>query len=170
MKIVCVSGGSYKSIYFNNLLKLKSCDLLVFNSNIIYDFVVKDELFGKGLVTKELIELSNKLNCQVVAVANVVSNTKQKSLIVCDGDKVYTSSITDGIKICIKGKCFFVGCKKTKFYNYNKIILEDERIYPIANNCSDKKIYLFVDKLGVSFIKNKTMKRIFLKFVEINLK
>ena len=103
MKIVCVCGGSYKSIYFNNLLKLKSCDLLVFNSNIIYDFVVKDELFGKGLVTKELIELSNRLNCQVVAVANVVSNTKQKSLIVCDGDKVYTSSITDGIKILPPG-------------------------------------------------------------------
>ena len=37
MKIVCVSGGSYKSFYLNYYVNLKSCDLLIFNYGIIYD-------------------------------------------------------------------------------------------------------------------------------------
>ena len=60
MKIVCVAGGSYKSFYLNYVTKLKKCDLLIFNFGILYDYDIHDELMGKGVVTKELMNLSNR--------------------------------------------------------------------------------------------------------------
>ena len=50
MKIVCVSGGTYKSFYLNYCIKLRQCDLLLFNFGIIYDYVVSEELLKNAIV------------------------------------------------------------------------------------------------------------------------
>lgn len=115
MKIVCVSGGSYKSFYLNHFASLKRCDLLVFNFGIIYDYVVKDELLDYGVVTKELMHLSNALGAVVVAGVNVVRNGgKTRALIVCDGDKVYLSNLKTGVKICLDKRKNFEGLSNSR--------------------------------------------------------
>ena len=53
MKIVCVVGGSYKSFYINHFRNIQSCDLLVFNFGILYDYDMKEELLGSAVVTYE---------------------------------------------------------------------------------------------------------------------
>ena len=113
MKIICVSGGNYKSFYINCATKQYQCDLLVFNSDIIYDYVVKDELLGDAIVTKELTALSKKMGCVVVAKVNVVLNKiVTKSLIVCDGEKLSVGPSKLGQKICVKEKnSYFISFK-----------------------------------------------------------
>lgn len=177
MKIVCVSGGSYKSFYLNHFVKIKHCDLLIFNFGIIYDYVVKDELLDYGVVTKELLSLSNALKAVVVAGVNVVQNGKtQKSLIVSDGEKIYLSSLKLGVKVCLNednGKNssvnlknrqyrghifnnqFVVGCKSTNFGSCNKIVFTEQTIKPNIAHCNPNKIYIFCNKFGVNVVKNK---------------
>lgn len=177
MKIVCVSGGSYKSFYLNHFAKLKQCDLLIFNFGIIYDYILKDELLDYGLVTKELMFLSSSLKAVVVAGINVVrQGTKTKGLIVCDGEKVYMSNLKYGVKIDIMGnennrqvchgriKCsFVVGDKTTNYFKNHKIILSNEHIKPNIAHCSKNKIYIFCNKHGSLLVNNRTLKTNFYK-------
>ncbi len=185
MKIVCVSGGSYKSFYLNHFAKIKHCDLLIFNFGIIYDYVVKDELLDYGVVTKELLSLSNSLKAVVVAGVNVVQNGKTvKSLIVSDGEKIYLSTLKLGVKVClnesldeqqyesnlrlkhkkahsttnrvhIHNNQFVVGCKTTDFGGCNKIVFTEQKIKPNTAHCNPNKIYIFCNKFGVNVVKNK---------------
>lgn len=178
MKIVCVSGGSYKSFYLNHFNKIKNCDLMIFNFGIIYDYVVKDELLDNGVVTKELLSLSNSLKAVVVAGVNVVQNGKtQKALIVSDGEKIYLSTLKLGVKVCLnmktlhhkaakqqkdngyKSKCkineFVIGCRTTSFGGCNKIVFTEQRIKPVLAHCNPKKIYIFCNNFGVSVVQNK---------------
>lgn len=179
MKVVCVSGGSYKSFYLNHFAKIKRCDLLIFNFGIIYDYVVKDELLDYGIVTKELLSLSNALKAVVVAGVNVVQNGKsQKSLIVSDGEKIYLSSLKVGVKVCLNDNAdennlsehnknkqkkfkhksnsqFVVGCKSTNFGSCNKIVFTEQTIKPNVAHCNPNKIYIFCNKFGVNVVQNK---------------
>ena len=182
MKIVCVSGGSYKSFYLNHFAKIKRCDLLIFNFGIIYDYVVKDELLDYGIVTKELLSLSNSLKAVVVAGVNVVQNNKTtKSLIVSDGEKIYLSTLKLGVKVCLNddgsepwqenntnikkthnktakhayNNQFVVGCKTTDFGRCNKIVFTEQKIKPYTTHCNPNKIYIFCNKFGVNVVKNK---------------
>lgn len=171
MKIVCVAGGSYKSFYLNHYLKLKSCDLLIFNYGIIYDYDAKEEILGNAIISKELQHISKTLNCTVVAgVFLIRNNEKQKSILVCDKDKLYLNSVEHGAKINIKNISFMVGDRYTNFFHFNKIILTNKRIYPNINNCSSKKIYIFCDGFGVDFIQNKKLVRNFNKYSKFVLK
>lgn len=167
MKIVCVAGGSYKSFYLNYFVKLKHCDLLIFNYGIIYDYILKDELFDYGIVTKELLNLAVKLKAVVVAGVNIISHGKAtKSLIVCDGKKIYTSTLSLGVKICFEeakdGKTnnknqFVVGNNKTNFSRCHKIIFTENMAKPNPIHCSNKKLYIFINKHGVVAVNNKIL-------------
>ncbi len=170
MKIVVVSGGNYKSFYLNCFLKLHKCDLLVFNFGIIYDYVIEDEILHNAVVTNELMMLSNKLRCPVVAGVYVVGKMRRQSIIVCDGEKIHISSINDGAIVTIKNKIFTIGVEGISGYKHNKIILSKKRLYPLIEHCAKNKVYLFCDGYGVSVIEDKTFKRFFSKYAQIILK
>ncbi len=171
MKIICVAGGSYKSFYINSFCKLAKCDLLVFNYGIIYNYDIKEELLGIALVTKELLYLSKKLHCTVVAgVYQVRANQKIKSIIFTDGDKIHLTNVQTGAHIHIKNYSFVVGDENTNYGNQHKIILSNKRIEPVLAHCSNNKIYIFCDKFGVNFVKNRKLTRKFNKIVKIYLK
>ncbi len=171
MNIVCVSGGSYKSFYLNHFIKMKKCDLLIFNFDIIYDYVVKDELLKDAVVTKELLMLSKKLNSVVVAGVYVVNKEgKKKRIIVCNGDKIEICSIVFGAKIFICNKSFIIGDEKTKYFKENKIILSKKSVYVNLFNCAKNKIYIFCHARGASLVVNKKIKRKFNKYSKFILK
>lgn len=171
MKIVCVSGGNYKSFYLNYFIKLRQCDLLLFNFGIIYDYVVSEELLKNAIVTKELMFLSKKLNAMVVAGVFVNNNNERiKSIIVCDGDKIHLNNIKKGAKISFKNITFIVGDENTNYLHYNKIVFSKNKIIPNLNNCSKRKIYLFCDKSGVSLVQKGEFERKFNKYSKFILK
>ena len=103
MKMVFVCGGSYKSFYLNFLKKMSKCDLLVFNFGIIYNYNIKEELLGEGIVSKELFMLSKTLGTVVVAGVYVEGRVLRKSLIICDGEKLNIVPAFEGVK-CFIGK------------------------------------------------------------------
>ncbi len=171
MRIVAVSGGSYKSFYINCFLKLKKCDLLIFNFGIIYNYVVEDELLKSAIVTKELLQLASKLNATVVAGVFVVSKKRrQKSIIVCDGDKIEIQPANKGVLVCLKKCQFFVGDESANCLRYNKIVLSGKRIRPKIEHCSPKKCYVFCDNYGTTFVQNGKFERKFNKYSKIILK
>lgn len=171
MKIICVSGGSYKSFYINHLVKINSADLLVFNFGLIYDYNVADELLGNGVVTKELMSLSKRLQTKVVAGIFVVTKLhKKKAIILCDGDKIHICSIDLGAKVLLKNHTFVIGDETTNYRNYNKIVLSKSQIKPNLNNCSKRKILVFIDKFGLNLVSNGNLKRNFNKYSKIILK
>ncbi len=170
MKIICVAGGSYKSFYLNFFCKLKNCDLLIFNYGIIYDYDVKNELVGPAIVTKELLNLARKLNCVVVAgIYKIFRNSKTKAIIYTNGDKLHLSPVKTGQEIHIKNNTFIVGDEFTNYFNKNKIVLSSKKIVPQLKNCSIKKLYIFCDKFGTTFVKNKKLIRRFNKINTINI-
>lgn len=183
MKIVCVSGGSYKSFYLNHFSKIKQCDLLVFNFGIIYDYIFKDELYDFGVVTQELNLLAKTLKAIVVAGVFVVkAGKKTKSLIVSDGKKIYLSTFELGVKVCLRKQLqkfnnatkkdnyvnFVVGGAKTNYAGSNKIVLNDKPINVKVEHCSNKKIYIFCSNHGVDVVKCKKLTRNFYKVSVLN--
>lgn len=171
MKIICIAGGSYKSFYLNERSKIKRCDLLVFNYGIIYDYIMHDEILGSGIVTKELLNLSKMLGCTIVAgVYSQCGDTRDKSIIICDGEKIHLSKVSLGAKLLIKGYSFIVGDEYTLYSNANKIVLTKSRIYPVLKHCSMNKIYIFCDEFGVGIVENRKYLRKFNKLSKIVLK
>ncbi len=160
MKIVCVCGGSYKSFYLNCFVKLKKCNLLLFNFGLFYDYVVGDELLKTGVVTKELLMLARQLNAYVVAGTYMVANgVRKKVVIVCDGDKVEIVEAQNGAVINLKGTLFCVGDEKVRCTKFNKIILSSNRIKPKLNHCIKQRTYIFMDDYGTTLVKNKNLTR-----------
>lgn len=171
MKIICVAGGSYKSFYLNYVINLRKCDLLILNFGILYDYDMHDELMGSGVVTKELINLSNKLDTQIVAGIFVKYKNKiEKSIILCNRDKIELNQISLGAKVIVKNKTFVVGDENTKFNSKNKIILSSKRLYPNLEHCALNKFYVFLDKFGVTFVEKQKMIRKFSKYSKFVLK
>ncbi len=171
MKIFCVVGGSYKSFYVNHFFKISKCDLLIFNYGIIYDYDSCEEVMGNAIVTKELMALSQKLHCVVLAgIFKILNGAKVKSIILCDGDKIHLAEAKHGVHLHIKNYDFVVGDESINYSKYNKILLCSKRTYPIVAHCSSQKIYLFIDPFGVDFIENKKLTRKFSKLTKIILK
>ncbi|MCQ2564574.1 MAG: hypothetical protein MJ152_01770 [Clostridia bacterium] len=160
MKIICVSGGSYKSFYLNCFVKLKKCNMLLFNFGLFYDYVVSDELLKTGLVTKELMMLARQLNtCVVAGTYKVANGTKKKVVIVCDGDKLEIVDAEHGATINLGGTQFCIGDETMRCCKFNKIILTAKRIKPKLNHCIKQKTYIFVDNYGTTLVKNKKLTR-----------
>lgn len=171
MKIIFVSGGSYKSFYLNYYLKLKRCDLLVFNFGVIYDYDLKHENNSLGIVKPELISIANRLNAIVVAGVNVIDNGQiKKSILICDGKTITLKPSEIGAYLIIKNRHFVIGNEKCKAHANNKIILSKKRIYPIASHCSVRKVYVFCDEFGLCLVQNGKIKRKFNKYSKIILK
>ena len=171
MKIIFVSGGSYKSFYLNHYLILKKCDLLVFNFGVIYDYVLKHENNGFGIVKPELTSIANRLNAKVVAGVNVIDNGQiKKSIIICDGKSIIIKPADIGAYLIVKNRRFAIGNEKCKAHANYKIILSKKRIYPIVSHCSLRKVYVFCDNFGLCLVQNGEIKRKFNKYSKIILK
>ena len=100
----------------------------------------------------------------------VYGNKSEKAFLSCDGEKINVSKSKSGIKVVLKNKTFIIGDNKTNYYQYNKIVLTNNRIYPKIEHCLNDKIYIFCDKFGVTFIENKKLIRKFNKYSKIILK
>lgn len=171
MKIIFVSGGSYKSFYLNYYLKLKRCDLLVFNFGVIYDYDLNIENSNFAIVKPELLSIANRLNSIVVAGVNVIDNGQiMKSILVCDGKTITLKPADIGTYVTIKNRHFVIGNEKCKARGNNKIILSKKRIYPIASHCSVRKVYVFCDEFGLCLVQNGKIRRKFNKYSKIILK
>ena len=170
MKIVCVSGGGYKSFYLNYYVNLSKCDLLVFNYGILYDYQTKKEN-DNAILINELRSLSSKLNCIVIAGVYVKKNKRRyKSILVTDNKTTTVYNAKEGAKISIGGTNFIIGDNNTNYQNCNKIVLSKNRIKPNLIACSKHKIYIFCDEYGVNFVFNKKIERKFYKYSKIILK
>lgn len=168
MKLICVAGGSYKSFYLNYFLHTLSCDLLIFNFDIIYDYDEQEEKEVFPLVSTEIEAISKSLKTKVVAGVKL-KKTGQKALLIYDGGKFEIKDLKFGAKVTIKNKIFVVGNEYTNYGNHHKIVLTQKRIFPNLNHCVRKKIYVFVDKFGVGVVKNKKISRKFCKYSKIIL-
>jgi len=167
MKVVCVSGGSYKSNYLKIIKSHLKCDLLIFNAGIIYEYDESKELLGFGLVIKELIQLSNLLNSVVAAL----SYRKGKEVfLVAQKDMFFIENIYTGVAFSYKKKDFIIGKEKTNYKHANKIVLTNKRLTVNVDSCSKNKTYIFCDNKGVTVIKNKKSQRKFNKCSKIILK
>lgn len=166
MKIFYVAGGSYKSFYLNCFLKIKYCDLLIFNFDIIYDIDLKN--FKNSVAVSELLELSKALNCIVLAGIKT-SDFNRKYIVYCNAKTgvVYYSNNTI---FKIENKNFYIGIKDVKQNQINKIIITENKFYPNIKNCLEKQVYIFCDKRGVTFVKNKKIIRKFNKYSKFILK
>lgn len=164
MKIVCVSGGSYKSFYLNYYVNLKSCDLLIFNYGIIYDIDFSN--INYQVVINELLSLAQNLHTAVVAGVNVIEKgEKIRALIVTNGKDISISSLNIGAKICFdkssfaetyKFASFVFGNNFTHFGDNHKIIFDSKAVSNLSH-CSKNKIYLFINNHGVDFVKNRKL-------------
>lgn len=171
MTIIYIAGGNYKSFYLNCFLRLSKCDLLIFNFNIFYDYNFNKEKQGSGVVTNEILEISQKLNCAVLAgVYSIKNNHKTKSIIFCDGRSFVMKSSYKGLKFYVKNMAFVAGEKNANFENHNKIIITSCKLKPNLLRCNKRKVYLFCDDYGVSCVVNKNLKRKFNKCSKIILK
>ena len=170
MKIVCVCGGSYKSFYLNYFINLKSCDLLIFNFGIIYDYNLENETYGEKIVSKELITLSKKLKATIVAGVNIIDRENHKGIVVCNFDKIKLFDACKGAKVLCKNKLFMIGSSNMQVRENNKIILSNKRIYPNLKHCGRNKILIFCDKFGVGVVQNQKLTRKFYKYSKIILK
>ncbi len=170
MKIVCACGGSYKSFYLNYFINLKSCDLLIFNFGIIYDYNLENETRGDRIVNKELSMLSKKLNATIVAGVNIIDKEIYQGIIVCNRDKITLARADKGVKVFCKNRLFAIGNSNMKAQQTNKIILTNKRIYPNLKHCRRNKTFIFCDKFGVVVVQNQKLTRKFYKYSKIILK
>lgn len=171
MKIICVSGGSYKSIYLNHLLKLRSCDLLIFNFGIIYDYDLRSNKNRNTLIISELSMLASRFKACVVAGVDVKTNHENfKGIIVCNDNNFNVYRAKNGVKINLCGKEFAICYANSFIKSKNKIVLSTKRLYPKANHCSTKKFILFCDRFGATIVQNQKIKRNFNKYLKIILK
>lgn len=170
MNIVYIAGGKYKSFYLNYLKKIGKCELLIFNYGIFYDYNIRDET-SINIITKELKCLAMLLKCRVLAGVNFVfSRVKQKYLILCENNNYKFETLKNGVNFFVGNVEFVAGGKHSNFLNKNKIVFTKSRIKPNDKRCNKNKIYLFCDDLGLSFVRNKKIKRKFNKCSKIILK
>lgn len=171
MRILCVLGGGYKSFYLNCFLKLKTCDLLIFNYGILYDLNHQLEENGTTYICKEITMLAKQLNAIVVGGIYVIKSGKRfKSLIVSDGDKVEIFPAKTGARINVENFSFIVGDECTCYGKYNKIILAEKRFFINEKHCSSKKIYLFCSPKNADLVVNKKIFKKFNKYSKFILK
>lgn len=169
MKIIYVAGGSYKSFYLNYFLKLKSCDLLIFNFGIFYN--LKNNLKVDPAVEKELHMLANKLKCKIIAGVYAYNERKKKKMfLLCNDKGIYVMPANKILNINLDKERFYVSLPELLSCNANKIVLSEKRLYPNVKSCSKKKAYIFCDNFGVTVVKNKNLRRKFHKYSKIILK
>lgn len=171
MKIAFVVGGNYKAFYINHIEECKGVDILVFQEGLLYEYDYYNEHFGSKVVTKEMLNLANKLNCVILAkIKTNLSNEIHDEILYCDGEKVLTFNSDRYIKIFSKGKRIIFSLKNVFFECADIFIrLTKNRVEmkKIRQKCH-KRTFL-CDKHGVEYVKNGKIKRKFRKFCYFSL-
>lgn len=159
MKIVFVVGGSYKAFYLNYLKKINKIDLLIFQENILYDFDIYEELNNNPIVTQEILALSKKLDCKIVAIVNTnLLGIKNKEILYCDKENVNLISTDRYLSLIFNNKKVLIGCKD--IYSNSALTIKVEPNNKTSNKYCTKRC-LICDKQGVSFVnKGKITKKI----------
>lgn len=170
MKIICVSGGSYKSCYLNFLQKIKSCDLLILNYGVLYtlDYAKINEF---DIVKDEMRMLSSRLHCKIVAGVFVKSGDRTyQSILLLDNNSLEIFGTHSCKTISVKNHKFSLCTNGNYSANCDKIILSTKRIHPNLSHCSRRRKYIFCDNFGVTIVEKKKLKRKFYKYSKIILK
>ena len=150
MKVVCVSGGSYKSFYINHFLHLKKCDVLIFNFGIIYDYDKNES----SVIKNEFKSIYEKLGCVIVAGVKL-NGENEKFFLVFDGVDLVIHQAKNPIKITRKNADIEVGLYNSLFKSDRRIILSKYRVYPNLNHISKNDCYVFCDSSGASIVISK---------------
>lgn len=171
MKIVFVVGGSYKAFYLNHLKKFKKLDFLVFQEGILYDYDYYNELCGDRTVTQEMMELSKRLGCKIVAriKTNFLGGIETKWLY-CDGKKLVLSNL-HYLKLFYNTKTIFFADKQLLNKPKNLTIILTENRLKLKNRAKFCPSNLLIcDKRGVELKKNGKIARKFIKICYFSLK
>ena len=169
MIVYYVAGGSYKAFYLNNFFNLGKCDLLIFNFNILND--IENSSLVKSSTVKEILQLSKKIKCKIIAGVNVkINKVWRKKILICENSKFRFYDLQKGAELKVKTKTFFINAAFKNFKANNKIIFSTNQLLPNVKACSKNKIYIFCDSMGVNYVINKNLKRNFNKCSKIILK
>lgn len=170
MKILFVVGGGYKAFYLNHLKRFHSLDLLVFQSNILYEFNYYNEMLKDGLITNEILSLQKKFNTKIIAIINTnLFGIIKKECLYCDENGIKILNLNKNINLFIKNKKIII---KNRYFVPNKDIC----IF-IINKSENKNKYIkllkkgFVcDDKGVTLVNNGRIIRKFRKICYFSLK
>lgn len=165
MKFVFVMGGSYKGFYLNQLNKIKRADLIIFHQDIFYEFNYIKESSNYAPVTKELINLNQKLKCPILVYGILNKNgIINKCFILCVNGKVSIIDCKKDIYLYIKGKFILISTKIYKYSDAFSIISILDKKCNLPNILqTTAKNYFICDKKGVTLIKNNKIYRKFRK-------
>lgn len=163
MVIYYVAGGSYRSFYLNNFLKIKRCDLLIFNYGVFNNI---ENSFQCCQLIKEVKSLSKKLNCAIIFIVSV---KKFKKIGFFNKKNVYFYHFNKILNVKICHKIFAVGKLFSNFKAKNKIIFCDN-VNVNIKNCSENNTYLFCYDKKIEVVQDKKIKRNFNKCSKIILK
>ena len=164
MEIIYVAGGSYKSFYINYFLKLKKCDLIVFNYSVFYNINNKQDF---NLVKNEIMQLSSIKNCKIIAVLKIKD---KKVFCFCNKTNFTIFNYNKGFIYKQAKEVFSVGVEYSRINAKNKIIFCDNRYVINLNACSKNKFYMFCYNKKLLCVRNKKIKIIFYKYSKIILK
>lgn len=171
MKIGFVVGGSYKGFYINHLKECKDLDILVFQEGLLYDYDYYNENFGSKTVTKEILNLSKKLNCKIAAKikTNLLGNLADE-ILYCDGEKVTIICPERYIKMIINKKTVIFALKNVFFDSADIFIMLTKNRLEVKNNKKNRHKNTFLcDKKGVEYVKRGRIIRKFRKFCYFSL-
>ena len=109
MKILFVVGGSYKAFYLNNAGRYKKLDLLIFQSNILYECDYFNEFSKEKTITNEMMILQRKFNTKIIAIINTnLLGKKHKEYLYCDENGVRILNGDEKIILYVKKKKFCI--------------------------------------------------------------
>lgn len=171
MKIGFVVGGSYKAFYINHLKSCYGLDILVFQEGLLYEYDYYNENFGSKIVTREMLNLSNKLNCKIIAKikTNLFGNLADE-ILYCDGEKVCVICGDRYLKMIVNKKSVIFSLKNVFFDSADIFIMTTKKRLEIKNNKKIKHSQIFLcDKKGVEYVKGGRIIRKFRKFCYFSL-
>ena len=162
MKFVFVLAGSYKWFYLNQLKKLNKVDLIVFYQDIFYEYNYLEEIFGDGVVKKELIHLNRLLKCPILVCGKLNKDgVINRCFILCNNGKVRIIDWDKDIYLRIKNKVILIS--NNHFYNTKSFcsILFNNNYEDLYKKYTDK--CFLCDKKNVTLINNGKIYRKFRK-------
>ena len=164
MKFAFVIGGSYKSFYLNYLYKIGRPDIIVFNSEIFYDFDVEKESCFNGPISKELKYLNKVFKCPIVVHNTIINNgQKDKCFIVCNHGKINIFDKNCDIYIRTKNKWILIGSKQYYCSNVYATITIGNSGQWFRPNQRVMNNYFYVNKKNVMLFSNGKFYRKFNK-------
>ena len=171
MKFVFVVGGSYRSVYLNYLSGLSSPDIIVFNSNVLYDFDIDLENNFSGPVSAELLYLNTLFNCPIVVYGTRVKCCKKdKCFIVCTNGKIKIFEQNSDVYLWVKNCYILVGTNRYfSSQAFATISIQDSTQMVNPKQCGISN-YFCMDKKSVTLISGGKFYKKFNKCCKFTLK